>query len=99
MVSGIQRVPLSRLKGVSVYFEDDLYELASLVLRLYDARKRYEGSSTRTRPTVNGLVKKFAGLIDPVHPDDERVLAALEERRLPMGAIVESDADLADLEE
>ena len=89
---------MSRLEGVSVYFEDDLYELASLALRLYDARDRCEGGGVKSRPTVYGLVKTLASLVDPVNPDDERVLAALEDRRLHMRASVEFDADLADLE-
>ena len=84
-------LPLSRLKGISIYYENDLYETALLKLKLNDARAKCDGSNTISRPTVNGLVKIFAQLVDTCYPDYDRVFSVTEEHNLPLNAKVEFD--------
>ena len=91
MTSSLDRLPLSRLKGIGVYCEDDLHDLAFLMLKLNDARAAYEGSTSISRPTVNGLAKTFAQLINARNPDYGPVFAAVEKHDLPLGAVIEFD--------
>ncbi|MBT9588951.1 hypothetical protein IV102_36795 [bacterium] len=83
--------PVSRLKGIKIYYDNDLYEFAMLQLKLYDARAVYEGTNSRSRSTVNGLVKNFAGLINACNPDYATVLAAINRLGLSLRASIEFD--------
>lgn len=91
MTTTLDILPLSKLKGISVYCEDDLHDLATIMLKLNDARAAYEGSMSISRPTVNGLVKIFAQLINACHPDYGPVFAAVEKHDLPLGVPIEFD--------
>ena len=91
MTLNVDKLPLTRLKGIRVYCEDDLHDLALLKLKLNDARAAYEGTNAISRPTVNGLAKTFAKLINPCYPDYGPVFAVVEEHGLPLGATVEFD--------
>ncbi len=91
MTSSRDKLPLTRLKGIRVYCDDDLHDFALLMLKLKDARAAYEGTNVISRPTVNGLAKEFARLIDPCYPDYEPGLAAVEEHGLPLGATIDFD--------
>jgi len=84
-------LPLSKLKGIRVYFPNDLHAVALLVMKLNDARAKHIGSKAVTRPTVNGLAKVFAQLIDACNPDYETVFNVIEQHGLPLGAAVEFD--------
>ena len=86
-------VPVSRLKGASVYYENDLYEFALLKLTLNDARARHDRSTAISRPTVNGLAKLFAQFIDACYPDYDIVSAVIEELGFPLGATVRFDGE------
>ncbi len=86
-----QYVPLSRLKGIDIYMQDDLYNLARMKLELNDARAKYENSTTISRPTVHGLVNLFARFIDSCNPDHDRVLAAIDRHNFSMNAQIEFD--------
>ena len=90
----IDEIHLSKLKGIKVYYEDDLYDLALLILRLRDARAKHESSNTRSRPTVNGLIREFASLINPTMPDEDTVFSAIEKYKLPLNAGIEFDEDI-----
>ena len=90
----IDQIPLSKLKGIKVYYENDLYDLALLILRLKDARAKHESSNTRSRPTVNGLVREFASLINPTMPDEGTVFSAIEKFKLPLNVTIEFDEDI-----
>jgi len=87
----MQKIPLSRLKGINVYMQDDLYNLARMNLELIDARAKYMKSTSISRPTVHGLVSLFASFIDPCNPDIDRVLAAIESHKFPMNIPIEFD--------
>ena len=87
----MQKIPLSRLKGINVYMRDDLYNMARMNLELSDARAKFENSTSISRPTMHGLVSLFARFIDFCSPDIERVLAAIEHHNFPMNAPIEFD--------
>ena len=91
MTTTFEKLPLSRLKGISVCYEDDLHDLALLMLRLNDARAAYEGNTSISRPTVNGLAKTFAQLVNACYPDYEPVFAAVKKHDLPLGVAIEFD--------
>jgi hypothetical protein len=90
----VDAIPLSKLKGIKVYYEDDLYDVALLILKLMDARAKYESSNTRSRPTINGLIRDFASLIDATSPDEETVFSAIEKYNFPLNAGIEFDEDI-----
>ena len=90
----IDAIPLSKLKGIKVYYEDDLYDLAFLILRLRDARAKHESSNTRSRPTVNGLVREFASLINPTMPDEDTIFSAIEKCKFPLNVGIEFDENI-----
>jgi len=90
-IENMDRIPLSKLKGIKVYIENDLYELALLKLKLIDAKANHEGSNTKRRPTVNGLGKRLAQFIDSLHPDYDKVFSIIKEHKLPLGAAIEFD--------
>jgi hypothetical protein len=85
--SSFETLPVSNLKGISLRFEDDIYECAWLVLRLDDAKGK--GNNATHRHTVYGLAREYASLADI--PESE-VLAEFQRRKLPLGATVEFDA-------
>lgn len=87
----LEKVPLSRLKGIAVYVQDDLYNLARIKLELNDARAKYEGSTAIARPTINGLAKLFAGFIDACTPDYDYVFAVIQRHKLPLTATIDFD--------
>ena len=87
-------IPLNKLKGIKVYYEDDLYDVALLILKLRDARAKHESSNRRSRPTINGLVRDFASLIDPTMPDEKTVFSAIEKYNFPLNAGIEFDEDI-----
>jgi hypothetical protein len=87
-------LPVSRLKGISIYYNNDLYDLASLMLKLNDARSNYEGSNSKSRPTINGLAKRFAELINLCSPDYAPVMETIKKHRLPLGAMIEFDENI-----
>lgn len=91
MAKSFKKLPLSKLKGIGVYYEDDLYELALLTLKLYDAREAYIGSNTTVRPTVYGLARRFAEMINQTNPDCAPVFAVIEKHKLPLRASIEFD--------
>jgi hypothetical protein len=86
MRKGRDWLPVSSLKGIGVYYEDDLHDFALLMLKLKYARAAYEDTNLIPRPTVNGLAKKFAELIDVSYPDYGPVFAVIEKYDLPLGA-------------
>jgi len=86
-----QTLPLSALKGITVYAPDDLHDMAKLKLLFNDARAKHDGSNCVSRPTVNGLAKVFAEFIDVCRPDYDHVFKVIAENGLPLGATIGFD--------
>ena len=87
----MDRILLSKLKGINIYIENDFYEMALLMLKLTDAKAKYDESKIISSPTVNGLGKKFAQFIDSIHPDYDKVFSEIKKHKVPLGIAIEFD--------
>lgn len=94
MVRRLDKISINRLKGISVYLENDLYEYALLMLKLIDARQKYEKSNAKSRPTACGLAHGFAAMINRLEPDYDLVLKVIKKHKLPLNATIEYDTDI-----
>ena len=81
-----ENLPISALRESKVLYEGDLYELACVVLKGCDVLE--SGTRTKRRPTVNGLAKSYARLMNL---DSEPLLRSLEQQGLPLGAVLDYD--------
>lgn len=84
-----EKVSISALKGISVLYEGDIYDLACLLLKVDDAKDR--GTNTRSRYTVHGLASIYS-MIAHLNPDE--IEDILKGHGLPLGATVEYDKDV-----
>ena len=81
-------IGVSSLKNIRVLYEGDIYDLACLLLKVNDAKDR--GTNNKSRHTINGLAKSYSMLADV---DLNRVMAVMTRNDLPLGAVMEYDAD------
>jgi hypothetical protein len=83
-------VEVSRLRGISILYDDDLHELANIVLKIMDATGKLSEGGAISRPTINGLAKYYcvlcAGKID-----SEKIIEIIGKHGLAMGDIIEFD--------
>ncbi len=86
-------VRLKELKGINVYFEDDFYEASSLVLRLYDGEKDFLNDRAKKRPTIHGMIKIFAGLVNTCYPNTKIVEDKLKYKKFACNATIEFDEE------
>lgn len=86
-------VRLKELKGIKIYFEDDFYEAASLILRLYEGEKILLNANTIKRPTIHGMIKVFARLVNTLSPDTKIVEDKLKHKNFAPNATIEFDED------
>ena len=82
-----KKISVSELKDIKILYKGDIYELACLILKLYDAKDA--GTNARSRHTVYGLAAEYAMLL---RWNRDQVLAILAPHNLPLGATVEYDA-------
>lgn len=87
-------IKLSQLKGLSIYFQDDLYQTAKLLLTLYDARREKLGEPGIKRPTVHGLVRTFASLSDVCNPRREYVERIVAQKKWKPNATIKFDDEV-----
>jgi hypothetical protein len=80
-------VYLKELIPVSILFEGDFHELASLMLRGLNAQ--YKGSNGTPRPTVHGVARAYASLFSNF--DFRKIEAQLRKMGYDLGAMVEWD--------
>lgn len=90
----MDKLPVSKLKGIKVYIENDLYDLALLKLKLNDAREKSIGSNSKSRPTINGFAKEFAEFINSLYPDYDKVFSVVKKHKLSLGAVIDFDENL-----
>jgi len=81
-----KKIRVSELKDIEILYKGDIYELACLILKLYDAKDA--GTNARSRHTVYGLAGEYAMLL---RWSREQVLAILARHNLPLEATVEYD--------
>ncbi|MDI6770452.1 MAG: hypothetical protein QMD04_12375 [Anaerolineales bacterium] len=84
-----KKIGVSALKDVKVLYKGDIYDLACLLLKVYDAKDR--GTNTRSRHTVYGLSGDYAML---ARLDRDQILAIFERYNLPLEATVENDKEI-----
>lgn len=88
-------VKISRLKGLTVFAEDDLYEFAALYLRVERARgtqKTVTGNTVAlSYVTIHGLCSKFASFVDAMKLRVEEVEAVVVKAGIPLGACLTND--------
>ena len=85
-VSSLEKIPISRLKGIGIRYEDDLCDLAYVLLKLDDAKGKADGSIHRH--TAYGLACCYATLADV---PEETVLAEVTRFGISPRASVERD--------
>ena len=88
-----ERIKTSALMGISILFENDLYELARFVLKIFqaqdeEANRKSAGTRRESRSTLLGLAHKYAYLTDV---SSDRVKDAMKEAGLSLGATIEDD--------
>ena len=79
-----QKIDLGNLKGIGILCEDDLHDLGQFVLKAYDAR--WAGTESKARPTLHGLARIYALILNC---DSKPFEEAIEALGLPLGATVE----------
>ena len=79
-------IKVSALKEIGVLYKGDIFEFASLILKVNHARD--EGTNSTSYHTVNGLFKDYAIV---AQLNSNQVLAVAIKHGLPLGAIVVSD--------
>ena len=84
-----EKIGITTLKGISVLFEDDIYDLAYWLLKTNEARDR--GTNSTSRHTVYGLAGVYA-LAANMNRDE--IARALESHGLSLGATIEYDEDV-----
>ena len=84
-----EKIAVSELKHISVFYEGDIYDLACILLKLNDARDK--GTNSRSRHTVKGLITKYSML---TNVDFDQIMKVIVEHDLPLGATVEYDDDV-----
>jgi hypothetical protein len=83
-----QKIDLTRLKGVEILFKDDLYDLGKFVLKAFDAR--WAGTGSRARPTLHGLARIYASVLNCASKPLEE---AIEAQGLPLAATVDNGSN------
>ena len=89
----LETVSPNELKGISVLFENDLYELAQLIVKINrakdeEANRQPTGSRQESMTTLYGLAQYYA-ILSRVSPD--RIKEAIRQAGLSLGACVRAD--------
>ena len=82
------KIGLRSLRSVKVLFERDIYYLACLLLKAYDAKD--QGTNSRSLSTVHGLATRYSMLTDI---STDAIIEVFNRYGLPLGATVEWDGD------
>jgi hypothetical protein len=84
-----KKIGVSALKEIAILYEGDIYDLASFLLKVNDAKDKITGG--RSRRTVYGLSGDYSIL---TRLSREQILEIFEQHNLPLGATVEHDYDV-----
>jgi len=80
---------LSKLLGIKVVYENDLYELAKLTLNIMDATGRMSGNNI-SKPTINGLAGNFS-MISSQDISSNQVIEVAKQNGLHGNDVVDFD--------
>ena len=83
-------VAVSRLRGITILYENDLYELANIVLKITSAADKLSGIGIMSTPTINGLAKQYS-FLSSGKIDSERISESIVKHGLDLGDIIEFD--------
>ncbi len=89
-----ERIKTSELMGISILFENDLYELAHFVVKMHHAQdekanRKSHGTRQESRSTLLGLAHKYEYLTDV--PSD-KVKDVIKRAGFSLGATIDDDA-------
>lgn len=89
----LETVSLNDLKGISVLFENDLYELAQLIVKINrakdeEANRQPTGSRQESMTTLNGLAQYYAILTGA---SSDRIKDSIKQAGLSLGACVKAE--------
>ena len=88
-----EKIAISKLEGISKLCENDLYDFACLLLRLYDAKDK--NTNCKSRPTLHGLANKYSWLTEV---NSDQIEDMLKEYGFLLGSAIEYDKDCHDVE-
>jgi hypothetical protein len=80
-----ESIPISRLKGIRLIFEDDLYELARFVMKVQLAR---DTPTMKTRATVGLIISHYARML---LTSDHQFRRVVESHGIHINTVVEPD--------
>lgn len=80
-----ERIPISRLKGIKLIFEDDLYELAQFVMKLQLAQ---DTPTMKRRATVGLIISHYARML---LTHDQQLKHLVQSQGISMNAVIEPD--------
>ena len=83
----LEQLPVSAFKGLAFQFEDDLYDLACLLLKGHLADEKRTGNKGRT--TVKGLAMVYARVW--IYAGSEKVIDFIRSQDIPYSATIEPD--------
>lgn len=86
-----EKVSIERLKGIKIFFEDDLYQLGQLVLQGHDVVDAETGYVSRS--TLHGLASSFAMLFHGSRITSKQVEETISSAGLPLSGTIEHDRD------
>jgi hypothetical protein len=84
-------ISVESLRGISIIAENDVYDLARLILNIHLAYDRRTGGKSRT--TVHGLATKYEYMAFNVVSRAE-INQRFREHNLPLGATIEPEEEL-----
>jgi hypothetical protein len=89
-----ERISARALAGISILFENDLYELARFVVKIHHAQDqeanwRTGGTRQESRSTLLGLAHKYAYLTDI---PSEKVKDAIRPAGLSLGTTIDDNS-------
>ena len=71
-------------EGIAILYQDDLHDLGQFVLKAFDAR--WAGTGSKARPTLHGLARIYALILNC---DSKRFDETIEALGLPLAAMVD----------
>ena len=84
-----EKIGVKALKGVSVLYQDDIYDLACFLLKLDDAKDK--GTNRRSRYTIYGLATVYSMIANVSRGG---IIDIFKSHGLPLAATVEYDNDV-----
>jgi hypothetical protein len=80
-----EKIPVSRLKGLKLVFEDDLYQLAQFILKVQTTQ---DTPTRKARATVHLVLSYYAQIL---HTDECRFIPLAKKHGLSLGDTIEPD--------